>query len=330
MMLSDCWYCGKEISGYVFRIAGNDCDINCANEQITRAKDLLGRLNSEIDSFVGFGLGFEKPEFFWYVFVDDPGMLQYLKDEFSAAQLGFSIYPIVIEIPNQMEPEMIPAIPDKFIMGGTSIGHLNASTTGTLGGVLRMGERKYVVSTASVLAPAGAMIGDKVVHPSRPDSPRRGVILGRLVVISRMAPNSSNDLDAAIAEIDPEILTTPRVKNIGVPSEASEPHIGMSVRKSGRTTGFTEGKILCTDVRMQRIHDGRLYYINDHFIVMGETGNFAEPGDEGSLVMDNRNAVTGMVELAIHGMAVCSRGTILLERFGFVPPECFEPFEDEM
>lgn len=327
--LSECWYCGKVIEGYAFKISGNECDIKCANQQIQRSKDILAMILAEVDGFVGFGLGFDKPEFFWYIFVENEELLTALKEEFSAAQLGFSIYPLVTEIPRPNDLEMVPSIPEKYVQGGVSVGHLRAGTTGTLGAILRIGERRYAISTATVLAPEGSKLGDLVVHPSRPDSPRRGIILGKLAVISRMTPNTGNEIDAAIVEVRDNIPTTPRIKNLGRPGDVSDPHIGMSVRKSGRTTGFSEGKILCTDVRFKIIQDNKLFYLQDHFIAVSDSASFAEPGDEGSLLMDNTNSLTGMIVMTFHGMAICSKASVIMERFGFYPPECFEPLEQE-
>ena len=325
-----CWYCDKKIEGYVFRISGNDCDITCANMQVTRARDILGKLLSESDAFIGFGLGFEKPEFFWYLFIENRETVDFLKGELGAAQFGFSVYPLITGMPQDGNPEMIPAVPEQSIQGGTSIGHPLAETTGTIGSVLRIFDKRFVISTATVLAPEGAKLGDLIVHPSRPDSPKRGKILGKLAVISRMAPNALNDLDAAIVELQQEIESTPRIKNLGRPGDVSEPHIGMSMRKVGRTTSFTEGKVLCTDVRIKCFLNNRFYYLNDQFIISSENHSFADRGDEGSFVLDNRNAVIGMITLTFHGMAICSRATTLLERFGFVNPDCFEPLEDEI
>lgn len=328
-LLSQCWYCGKEIDGYVFHISGNECDIGCANQQIKRSRDILGVILGDVDSFVGYGLGFDKPEFFWYVFVESQEALPSLREEFSAAQLGFSIYPLITEIPVLGEPEMIPAIPEKFVQGGTSIGHLRAGTTGTLGGIMRIGEKRYALATASIIAPEGSRIGDSVVHPSIPDSPKRGIIMGKLSAISRMIPNTSNDMDAALVEIFDDIKTSPWIKNLGRPGDLSEPHIGMTVRKSGRSTGFTEGKILCTDVKMKVVIRNKLYFLQDHFLAISEMGSFAETGDEGSFILDNRNSVTGLLEMVFHGMAVCSRASLVFERFGLVPPYCFEFDEEE-
>lgn len=325
-----CWYCDREILGFRYKIAGNDCDIECANSQINRSMDMLGRFLAEMPQFVGFGLGYEKPEFFWYVFAENETAVHMLKEECSTAQMGFSLYPLMAGVPSIGKAEPTVGIPGRMILGGVSIGHLDGTTTGTLGGVLRIGDQRYAVSTASVLAPYGARLGDTIVQPSIEDSPNRTHALGKLSVISKLAFGSINDLDAAIATVNEEVVTSPRIMEIGRPSDVAEPELGVNVRKTGRTTGFTEGKILCTDVRIKIVKDGQQFILQDQFIAYSESEDFARNGDEGAFILNNSNDLVGMVQLSFHGMAVCARSNVLLDRFGFAAPFCFEPTENDL
>lgn len=324
-----CWYCDKEISGVRYKIADNDCDIECANNQIDRTLDFLGRLLGEIDQFVGFGLGYDKPEFFWYIFAENEAAVLTVRQHCSEAQVGFSLYPLIAKIPVQKDPEPIVALPDAIVFGGVSIGHLGARTTGTLGGVLRIGNQKYAVSTAETLAPEGSGLGDTIVQPSVEDSPHKVYGMGKLSVVSKLAFGSINNLDAAIATVEQEVPTSPRIREIGRPNDVAEPEIGINVRKNGRTTGFTEGKIICTDVRIKTVKGQQEYILQDQFLIMADSAEFAAMGDEGAFVINNNNDLVGMIQVSFHGMAVCARGSILLSRFGFTPPYCFEPDEED-
>lgn len=324
-----CWYCEKEITGFRYKIAGNECDIECANNQINRSLELLGRLLAEIPEFVGVGLGYDKPEFFWYIFAESELAVRMISEECSMAQLGFSLYPLMASIPSVQKAEPIVSMPGRVIMGGVSVGHFNLMTTGTLGGILRIGDQRYAVSTASILAPYGARLGDMIVQPSIEDSPNRTHSLGKLSVISKLAFGSINDLDAAIATINPEVRSSPRIMEIGSPTHVAEPEIGVRIRKTGRTTGFTEGEILCTDARIKVLKDGQQYILQDQFLAFSPREDFAKDGDEGSFILNNSNDLIGMIQLVFHGMAVCARGNILLDRFGFSSPFCFEQLEEE-
>ncbi len=327
--MATCWYCEREILGFRYKIAGNDCDIECANNQINRSLEFLGRLLSEISEFVGFGLGYDKPEFFWYIFAETGDAVASIREACSNALIGFSIYPLMANIPGGVVPEPTVAFPDRIILGGVSLGHLNAKTSGTLGGIVRIGEQKYAVSTASVIAPDGAKLGDVIVQPSIRDSPHRAYSLGKLAVISKLAFGSINDLDAAIVLVDQDVPTSPRIKDIGRPTDVAEPDIGINVRKTGRSSGYTEGKVLCTDVRIKVIKENQQFIFQDQFIIMSDSDPFAEVGDEGSFVLNNNNELVGMIQLSFHGMAVCARGSVLMNRFGFTPPFCFEPTEED-
>lgn len=327
--MATCWYCEREIIGFRYKIAENDCDIECANKEINRTMEILGRLMGEVDQFVGFGLGYDKPEFFWYIFVENQATVVLIREQCSAAQAGFSLYPLLTPRNEMEELEATVALPDRIVLGGVSIGHLLARSIGTLGGVLRVGDQKYAVSAAEVLAPDGAKLGDMIVQPSIEDSPHKMYSMGRLAVVSKLGFGSINDLDAAIATVDSEVPTSPRIREIGRPNEVAEPELAMNVRKTGRSTGFTEGKILSTDARIKVIRGDKEYIMQDQFIVMAESGEFAKRGDEGAFIFDNNNDLVGMIQLAFHGMAVCARGSILMDRFGFVPPYCFEPSEED-
>lgn len=327
--MANCWYCNNEIKGFRYKIGDNDSDIECANKEINRVMDILGRIMAEVDQFVGFGLGYDKPEFYWYIFVETEQTMHIVRNTCAEAEVGFSLYPLLTPMTYSEVPEPIVALPDRIVLGGVSIGHLLAKTVGTLGGIIRAGNQKYAVSTAEIIAPEGAQLGDAIVQPSIADSPKKVYSLGKLSVISKLGFGSLNDLDAAIATVDSELPTTPRIKEIGRPNEVSDPELGVAVRKTGRSTGFTEGKIFSTDVRIKVRREDKLYTMQDQFIVMADAGEFAKRGDEGAFIFDNNNDFIGMIQFAFHGMAVCSRAGVLMERFGFMPPYCFEPAEED-
>lgn len=327
--MATCWYCDREILGFRYKISDNDCDIECANKEIDRTLEFLGRLLGEIDEFVGFGLGYDKPEFFWYIFAENEATALTVRKHCSEAQVGFSLYPLIAGILDQGGLERIVALPDRIVLGGVSIGHMEAGTTGTLGGILRIGEQRYAISTAETFAPEGSKLGDVIVQPSVEDSPHKVYGMAKLSVISKLAFGSINNLDAAIATLERGVPTSPRIKDIGRPNDVAEPEIGVNVRKTGRSSGFTEGKILCTDVRIKTIKEQQQYVLQDQFIVMSDSSEFAAKGDEGAFILNNNNDLVGMIQVAFHGMAVCARGSILMSRFGFTPPYCFEPSEDD-
>ncbi|MEM0158971.1 MAG: hypothetical protein QW812_05620 [Thermoplasmataceae archaeon] len=325
-----CWNCEKEIDGYLYIVGGHDYDLECANAQIDRSRDILYKLMNEIDSFTGFGLGFDNPEFFWFVFVDDPSILPYLRDELSAAQLGFNIFPSSADVITYPQPSLSPSFPKEPLQGGVSSGCLKGLTTGTLGGILRSGEDQYLVSVSRVFAPPGSRINDDITQPSVPDFDMKARLVAKLSSVARPVPLNKNVVDAAIAKLQPDIPGTSKIRDIGKPSRIDSPQIGTDVRKTGRTTDYTEGRVICTDVSFKVFDHGTLYPITDHFLVSSEDGNFAAPGDEGSFILDNNNSLIGMITATFRSMALCSKATNLFERFGFDGQEAFmDPDEEQ-
>jgi hypothetical protein len=116
-------------------------------------------------------------------------------------------------------------------------------------------------------------------------------------------PNAANLVDAAIArpvddaDIKDEILGIGRVTGI----QTAE--LGMSVRKSGRTTGLTGGRITVLDATVNVNYGaGRSATFDDQLV----TGPMSQGGDSGSLLVagDSNNAVgflfAGSNESTIH------------------------------
>jgi len=70
------------------------------------------------------------------------------------------------------------------------------------------------------------------------------------------------------------------------PLDATE---GMAVEKSGRTTGFTTGKVtdLSADVRIN--YDSGTFTFQNQIIVEGNPGPFSQAGDSGSLIVARIN-----------------------------------------
>jgi hypothetical protein len=103
-----------------------------------------------------------------------------------------------------------------------------------------------------------------------------------------------SNVDAAIAQLRPGAMdTTGEVEDIGIPSSiVAAPVVGMSVVKSGRTTGFTTGTInsINTTVNVQytaRCGGGKKFTVNYTNQVVIGPGNFSAGGDSGSMIFSN-------------------------------------------
>jgi len=101
-------------------------------------------------------------------------------------------------------------------------------------------------------------------------------------------PNEVNVVDAAIAVSSTELIgnATPcggygRPKSITV-----QPSVGMDVKKYGRTTGLTTGRISSINATVEvQYESGVARFINQ--IIIGPSITFSAAGDSGSLIVVN-------------------------------------------
>lgn len=193
-------------------------------------------------------------------------------------------------------------------MGGFSVGHREI-TAGTLGICCRDlnaspggPPRYYILSNNHVLANSNyARIGDPILQPAPSDGGRfpKDVIarLSRFVPIQfiRSSADESvpyNFVDAAIAEgnlldLDRQIYWAGYVKGIN-----PIPKIGDVVQKTGRTTGFTTGKVTNVNATVLVNYGWGKVAKFCHQII---TSNMSSGGDSGSLVIDSDEKAVGLL-----------------------------------
>ena len=190
-------------------------------------------------------------------------------------------------------------------MGGFSVGHFKV-TAGTLGTCCydlspfpSVPRKYYILSNNHVLANSNnANIGDPILQPGRVDG---GTIPRDIIArLSRFVPirfHSGNDkpcnfVDAAIAEgnlqdLNREIYWGGYLKRLYV-----APKIGDIVQKTGRTTGFTTGKITNVNATVDvNYGSGRVARFCRQII----TTDMSAGGDSGSLVADRDEGAVGLL-----------------------------------
>ncbi|MFH5883536.1 hypothetical protein ACG2F4_04420 [Halalkalibaculum sp. DA3122] len=112
----------------------------------------------------------------------------------------------------------------------------------------------------------------------------------------RMRPyrvqTTENLVDAAIAEpLTPSDLEN-EILQIGTIAGTREAELGMEIKKSGRTTGFTTGTIQQVDVTA-RVNYGANKVAT--FVDQLVAGSMSQGGDSGSAVLDNENNLVGLL-----------------------------------
>jgi hypothetical protein len=213
--------------------------------------------------------------------------------------------------------------------GGVSIGHRDI-TAGTLGCWIKKDGRPVILSNNHVLANSNAAeIGDPILQPGPYDGGRfpedhiadleqfipinitglpsdcpvattiakflNGIarIFGSRVQLQAIDQQQTENLvDAAIANpLNPDDVKED-ILEIGSVQGTVEGDLGMSIKKSGRTTGFTTGEIEQVDVSVNvQYGEGQIAQFTDQLMA----GAMSQGGDSGSAVLDESNHLVGLL-----------------------------------
>lgn len=90
--------------------------------------------------------------------------------------------------------------------------------------------------------------------------------------------------------LSPEMFTA-EIMGIGRPIGARPVDLGSIVKKSGRTTGYTEGRIIQIDVTTSVMYGQKPTLFSGQLMADG----MSEPGDSGSAILDEENYVVGLL-----------------------------------
>jgi hypothetical protein len=201
----------------------------------------------------------------------------------------------------QPKPERTPVTPppqpkttDRWprpVPIGVSTGHPDI-TAGTIGArVIDRSGHVYALSNNHVYANSNmAASGDNVLQPGTYDHGRNPVdAIGRLFAFKNLDfSGGDNVIDAAIAATNCFFLgnTTP-LAGYGIPkSNTTEATVDLEVKKFGRTTGLTRGRVYATDAVVSvRYSDSEKALFVDQIVITGSQGSFSAGGDSGSLIV---------------------------------------------
>jgi len=186
------------------------------------------------------------------------------------------------------------------VVPGSSVAHFNV-TAGTLASICRShfhGDdpaQLYLLSNNHVIAELNqAKFGDDVYQPGPVDG---GTETDRVATLHRFIPLNlggtvPNRVDAAIAELLPDITVETQLCSIGHLNGTKDPEENMLVRKHGRTTGYTEGLVsdLSLDQLVAMDHNDptivALFQGQMRLDVVAPFPAFALGGDSGALVVE--------------------------------------------
>ena len=208
--------------------------------------------------------------------------------------------------------------------GGVSIAHEKV-TAGTLGVLAhRTSGETVILSNNHVLANSNeAKAGDAILQPGPYDGggPRDAIAkladfvpvafnereldgLGRLVErafggllapvglgLRRLPSGKTNLVDAAIATPLSADLVAPDVLEIGPVAGTAPAALGTRLKKSGRTTGLTRGKVTGLEATVEVDYGGKTAVFRGQIV----SDILSRGGDSGSLVVDEANRAVGLL-----------------------------------
>jgi hypothetical protein len=175
------------------------------------------------------------------------------------------------------------------LVGGISIGNLTLGGSGTLTVSVfdNVTKEDMILSNWHVLCGRfNCAVGESIIQPGQGggDTGTSGDIVARLYRTAL-----TDQVDAAIARLTGDRFLLKEILGFGSVTDLGIPQLGMQVRKSGRTTGLTTGKIvdISATVGINGYPDGAHTFHNQ--IQISDGNQVSRPGDSGSLWIDDSN-----------------------------------------
>ena len=169
---------------------------------------------------------------------------------------------------------------------------------GTLGLFARAGQKLHLISNNHVIAFENMVpIGEQVLQPGSLDGGGTGDVIGKVTHIVPLKFNTGrNWMDAAAAGVDVTADADRSILGIGKPAGTARVKLNSLVRKSGRTTGLTEGIVRVLNLELLNVeYDHGMVRMAGVFAVEGVNGGFSGAGDSGSAVVDGTGRVVGLL-----------------------------------
>lgn len=186
------------------------------------------------------------------------------------------------------------------IVGGISAGHY-LITAGTLGCIVQdetsnnpmVLSNNHVFANTSTVGNQRAVVGDSIYQPGPIDGGTSNDTVATLARWIALKTNEANVVDAAIGtpleEPSPYILKSEseyiEINGLNTVSR------GITVNKTGRTSGYTTGEITDVDYTGYVDYNGELILFTDQILAIIKV----EGGDSGSIMLDENNNAVGLV-----------------------------------
>ncbi|MEF9951778.1 MAG: trypsin-like peptidase domain-containing protein [Clostridium sp.] len=177
-------------------------------------------------------------------------------------------------------------------------GFFNSGTGGCLVADKSDPTVRYILGSNHVLVNDNVEpVGTTVLQPARPDAPLSAgkvAALSRYIPVLFMTPTDTpiNYVDCAIAQLTSIDMAVPNIAFIGIPKGIDVPAVGMAVKKTGKTTGFTTGVVQYTAATVVISYSSTKQATFAQQII---TTKMSGPGDSGAALVNNDNKVLGLL-----------------------------------
>jgi hypothetical protein len=170
--------------------------------------------------------------------------------------------------------------------------NLNLTFSGTLGAVLQNGENeeeRFILSNNHILAVNGRVPPQSAIVAPGPEDglgveQKKIACLEKAVLLVR-GLDKENYVDCAIAKVDKSANVTHLFPGGLAVGSKSEPRIGLSVIKFGKSSGETAGKIVDVNADILVDYSFGTFKFVDQILVEAAGNDFAIDGDSGALLI---------------------------------------------
>ncbi|CAG7841143.1 hypothetical protein Z959_13320 [Clostridium novyi B str. ATCC 27606] len=194
--------------------------------------------------------------------------------------------------------------------------------TGTFGCLVSDGFDTYILSVNHVLANNNlAPIGTKIIQPSRTFGGKFET--DKIAILSKFIPiefvegskEPANYTDCAIAKVVDKSLVSANIALVGMPKGIAFPRIGQDIKKVGASTELTTGKVKSLYVSVFIRDDQERIALFKNQIV---TTKISTKGDSGSVLLDNKNNILGLIMSSNENNTIANEITDILKELGII------------